>query len=305
MKVETMNHCDLTTGECGPMTGAEQETITLKLDQRVNVLYATDPICSHCWAMEPGWRKLLFHYGDHMDARHVYGGLLPGWNGFEDAGAGIRNPADVAPHWDEVAEYYGQPLTGDVWRHDPLSSSYPPSVAVHTVRLMAPVQEENYLRRIRQALFLEARNIARTDVLVACAEDIGLDTAQFAALYGANVGQAGFERDMRDMRQLPVRGFPTVIFADQDGNARVVRGTQTFEALERALLSVVTIAKSERQPTVDEALAAYGSGTTREFAELLNLSLEDTEAALTVAGARREDRAGSALWHAPVAVMAE
>ena len=24
---------------------------------RARMLYATDPICSHCWAMEPAWRR--------------------------------------------------------------------------------------------------------------------------------------------------------------------------------------------------------------------------------------------------------
>lgn len=65
-----------------------------------------------------------------------------------------------------------------MWLTDPLPSSYPPSVAVHAVRALAPDREEDYLRRMRQALFLEARNIARPEVLVACAADIGLDAAR-------------------------------------------------------------------------------------------------------------------------------
>lgn len=294
-----MNHCDLNTGVCGPLEQPEQETVRLDVNPRVSALYVTDPICSHCWAMEPGWRKLMSHYGEQIDMRHIYGGLLPGWDGFEDSGAGIRKPADVAPHWAEVAEYYGQPINPNVWLDDPLSSSYPPSVAAHTVRMIAPQLEDAFLRRIRQALFLEARNIARTDVLTACALEVGVDAQQFAALFGANVGQAGFERDLRDVRRLPVAGFPTVIFVDQDGDARVLRGTQSFEALERALLKLADIPKSERQPTVEEALASYGSGTTKEFAALLNLSLVETEAALEAAGARREPLANSALWRAP------
>lgn len=124
---------------------------------RARILFATDPICSHCWAMEPAWRRFLYHYGEHVEATHLYGGLLPQWEGFADVGAGIRAPEDIPPHWEEVAERYGQPIDPSVWLTDPLHSSYPPSIAVHAVRALAPGREEDYLRRIRQALFLEAR----------------------------------------------------------------------------------------------------------------------------------------------------
>ncbi len=300
-----MSFCDLTTGICEPAAENEMQTIRIQ-KERIKVLYVTDPICSACWAMEPAWRKFLFHYGDSVDVRHIYGGLLPGWNGFSDAGAGIGAPADVAPHWAEVAEQSGQPINPDVWLTDPLDSSYPPSKAVHVVRLMAPEQEENYLRRIRQALFLEARNIARADVLTACAADIGLDAGQFTALYTANVGAAGFQRDLEETRQLPVRGFPTLIFIHPDGdNASMLRGTQPFVNLERAFLEATSTQKSEKQPTPEAALISYGTGTTREFAELLNLNSEDTEQALIKTGADQislAGLAGSHLWRSAVPV---
>lgn len=92
-------------------------------ENRARILYATDPICSHCWAMEPAWRRFLYLYGDHVEATSLYGGLLPEWEGFADVGAGIREPADIPPHWDEVFERYGQPINGSVWHSDPLSSA--------------------------------------------------------------------------------------------------------------------------------------------------------------------------------------
>jgi predicted DsbA family dithiol-disulfide isomerase len=162
----------------------------------VQILFVTDPICSHCWAMEPAWRRFLYLYGEHVEVSHLYGGLLPHWEGFADVGAGIRAPADIPPHWDEVVERYGQPIDASVWLTDPLASSYPPSVAVHAVRALAPEREEAYLRRIRQALFLEARNIARREVLIDCAADIGLDPDRFAAALDDPASEAGFAADL-------------------------------------------------------------------------------------------------------------
>lgn len=65
--------CLVATGVCGTVPEAAQ---------RVSVTYVTDPICSACWAMEPAWRAVEYTYGDRLDVRHVYGGLLPSGEGF-------------------------------------------------------------------------------------------------------------------------------------------------------------------------------------------------------------------------------
>ena len=261
-----------------------------------SILFVTDPICSHCWAMEPAWRRFLYHYGEHVEVTHLYGGLLPGWEGFRDS-AGIREPADIPPHWDEVAERYGQPIDPSVWHTDPLASSYPPSVAMHAVRVIAPEREEDYLRRIRQALFLEARNIARRDVLVGCARDIGLDVARFEAALDAPEHEAAFTADRAQMRALGLRGFPTLVVTGPAAEEPwVMRGSQPFFRLERALESVLGEKPPAREVSVEAVLEAYGSGTTREFAEVLGLDAEATEAALREAGAKGRPLGGSHLW---------
>jgi predicted DsbA family dithiol-disulfide isomerase len=247
--------------------------------------------------MEPGWRKLLYHYGDRIEVRHIYGGLVPRWEGFADLGAGIRGPADVAPHWEEVVERYGQPIDPSVWLRDPLSSSFPASIAAHTVRLLAPGLEEAYLRRIRDALFLEARNIARTEVLIACAVEVGVDEARFAAAFERGDGLAPFEADLAELRELPVRGFPTLIVSGAEGvQPWIMRGTQPYFRLERALRAVLGELPPERSTAIDDVLAAYGSGTTPEFAAVLGLELDETAAALRRAGLREQAVAGSAWW---------
>lgn len=278
-------YCDLKTGLCGESDQPVEEMI-LPVDRpKIALLYATDPICSHCWAMEPGWRKLLYHYGDQVSVRHIYGGLLPAWEGFADAANGIRKPADVAPHWAEVARHYGQPINPGVWLTDPLASSYPPSVAAHTVRLLDPSKEEVFLRRMREAIFLEERNIARPEVLAACAAAVGLDPDLFARLLGSGAGKAAFERDLIEVRQLPVRGFPTVIMVGPDGKGLAIGGTQPFARLEEALLRAGRLAARRKRVTAPEALAAYRSGTLPEFAELLEMRPEEAVNALRQAGA--------------------
>lgn len=291
-----MQFCDLRTGVCGDVTEPTEERIEAKASPKATILYATDPICSHCWAMEPAWRKLIFDYGEQISSRHIHGGLLAGWGGVVDAKNGISGPATVAPHWAEVAEHSGQPIDPSVWLKDPLSSSFPASIAVHAVRTINPALEEAYLRRIREAIFLEARNIAKEEVLIDCAVDIGLERESFAQALAAGAGKAGFQRDLAEVRQLKVHGFPTIIMTGEDGQGFVLRGAQSYERLEGALLELTGLERATAQPTAAEALAAYGSGTTKEFAELLGLSLDETQKALTAAGAKARPIAGDALW---------
>ncbi|HJZ46871.1 MAG TPA: DsbA family protein [Roseiflexaceae bacterium] len=262
------------------------------------IVYATDPICSHCWAMEPAWRKLLYHYGQHLSVHHLYGGLLPGWDGFRDAGAGIARPADVAPHWAEVARHYGQPIDPGVWLRDPLPSSYPPSIALHAVRMLAPERETSFLRRIREALFLEARNIARPELLASSAAAEGIDAAQFEMLFHSGIAERAFRHDLEQVGRLGVRGFPTLIFRGRGGQTTTVHGTQPYARLEQALLQLTGLPRAGRAPTPDEALAAYRIGTTREFAELLGLDHGAAIQVLETSGAVRTPVAGDALWSA-------
>lgn len=275
---------ELTQGSGGTQTAQGQ------------ILFATDPICSHCWAMEPAWRRFLYHYGEHVAVTHLYGGLLPGWEGFMDSG-GIRKPSDVAPHWEEVVERYGQPIDPSVWYTDPLSSSYPASEAVHAVRAIAPDREDDYLRRIRQAVFLEARNIARTEVLIDCAADIGLDADRFAEVLSDPSIREAFANDRHTMGRLGLRGFPSLVVAGPASDRPwMMRGSQPYFRLERALKAVLGELPPTREVSVNAVLEAYGSGTTREFSEVLELDEQTTEAALREAGAQSRPLAGSHLW---------
>lgn len=267
---------------------------------RVTILFATDPICSHCWAMEPAWRRFLYHFGELIEVRHVYGGLLPSWNGFRDLGAGIASPADVAPHWDEVVARYRQPIDSSVWLRDPLHSSYPPTLAALAVRSLAPALEDRYLRRLREALFLEGRNIARPSELRGYAVEIGVDGDAFHEAFESIEIQRSFREDRAQLRTLGIAGFPTlVVDAPEAERAWVLRGTQPYHRLERALQAVLGELPPQRPMTPASVLAAYGSGTTREFAEVLEQPEAEVELLLAAAGGVREPIAGSARWHEP------
>lgn len=149
--------CDTASGACvlpeakpGQAPNTSVQTITID--------YFTDPICSSCWGFEPQLRRLKMEYGHAVAIRYCMGGLLPDWS--YNSG-GISKPSDVFGHWREVAQYYEMPIDGSVWLTDPLHSSYPPSIAFKAAQLVDETKAIALLRRLREMVFIENRNIAQ------------------------------------------------------------------------------------------------------------------------------------------------
>lgn len=261
----------------------------------VKVTYVTDPICSACWVMEPAWRSLQYHYGDQLDLRYVYGGLVREWAGFMDAGAGIRKPEDVSHHWDEIAEATGQPINSSVWITDPIPSSYPPSIAAIAVRLTAPSLEGTFLRGLREQLFVFGRNIARPDVWWSVAEAVNVPLDQMRSHLDDGSAEQEFREDLGRFMASGARGFPTLIF--EAGDARLAfHGPQPFPRLQSALLTLSDTRPYLAPVTIGEATAYLKTASTAEYSELLGLDSAATESLLTNAGMRPMSMTGGRVW---------
>lgn len=295
--------CDLESGVCtlpGNEAAPSRTAATSPGPQadRTRITYVTDPICSACWILEPAWRSLTERYRDLIDVRHVYGGLLRGWQGFHDAGNGIRRPEDVAHHWDEFSERSGQPINSSVWWSDPLDSSYPPSIALAAVRLLAPEAEEAFLRRMREELFLNGRNIARPEVLDELVTELGLPVAPYRELVEKGAATAEFERDLVLTHELGARGFPTLILEGPDGRIKL-HGWLGQDRLEEAFLSVSGAARRSPIASVREAMDRLGTGTSLEYAALTGQSVASVERQLAEAGAELRTAGKGKVWSPP------
>jgi putative protein-disulfide isomerase len=290
--------CDVTgcptSLEAGRGASSDRQTAA-----KAQLLYVTDPLCSGCWAFEPAWRRLLYRYRDELSITYVYGGLLSSWDGFNDRSAGISAPADVAPHWDIVARASGQPIDSRVWLTDPPGSSFPASIAAAAVRLLAPEQEGRYLRRLRELVFLERRNIARPAVLRQALAAIGVDSDRWQAMIDTGAAERVFEADRALARRLGVRVLPTLFVEKAFVHPRVVAaGSLAPEALEQAVLEAAAtpLAPSQASRRAAAVLDAYQSGTGAELAAALGLAVPAAERELMRTGARRRTVANGTVW---------
>ncbi len=248
--------CDSETGVCGVAGGeVEMETVDLnKPKKTIDLYYVTDPICSHCWALEPVLRRFEEQYGHYFNFHTVMGGLLEKWGDEPvDPANGISGPADVAGHWREVGEQTRMPIDGSLMYDNPVQSSYPPS------RVFKIIQNENkflanvFLRRAREAVFAFNQNISEETVLIEIVNKLGLDGEKIVKKAELPSGQQSLNEDFGLAASLGATGFPSIVMVNQDNKGVKIVGGRPLEYYVSGLKQVLNI--EELEPKQQTALS--------------------------------------------------
>lgn len=269
--------CDPVTGSCEmPIGETTNETTVIKTENKpVKIIYYTDPICSSCWGIEPQLRKLKLEYGDYFEIDYRMGGLLPDWS--YNSG-GISKPSDVAHHWDEASLHYEMPIDGNVWLEDPLDSSYPSCIAMKAVQIQSKEKAVKFMRMLREKLYLEKKNIAKWENIAEAAKIANLDVEKLKKDYEGDAVKL-FRDDLNLAKNLSVRGFPTLFFADENNNQLTVYGSKPYSSYENALLALFPEAKKKKIPNENtlSLFEIYPSLAPKEYAVINNISYSEAE----------------------------
>lgn len=244
--------CDIETGICGVAEEEQTGLIDFSQPQKtITLYYVTDPICSHCWAIEPVLRRFTEQYGDYFKFQTVMGGLLEKWHdGPIDPANGIYKPADVAGHWREVGEHSRMPIDGSLMIDNPVHSSYPPSRVFKVIQGQYDNAKANeYLRRAREALFAFNRNIADDSVMVEIVNGMGLDGEAIVQAAQQPAAQQALTEDFALARSLGARGFPSIIMINEDNKGVKIVGGQALDKYVAGLEQVLNPQKPQaKQP---------------------------------------------------------
>lgn len=248
------------------------------IEKPLTITYFTDPICSSCWVLQPLLRKLLLEYDDYIKIDYHMGGLLPSWENFDDKR--ITKPTDAAQLWEEIRGKEKIPIDGDIWLEDPLMSSYPPCIAFKAAQLQDKDKAIFFLRRLKEMLFMEKKNINNWENLERAALFCGLD----AALLQKNMKKEGiddFKKDLAKANELNIRVFPTLIFERKGMESEILKGLKTYEIIEQTILKYVPDAKKNSNlPTPANLFKLYNNMTEKEFAFLLSIDQPAADAEL-------------------------
>lgn len=271
--------CDLETGVCGVVEEEAVQAIDLNaVPEKVTLYYVTDPICSHCWALEPVFNRFVAEYGPYVDLKIVMGGLLPGWNGFSDGGNGIRKPSDVAGHWREVGDHSRMPIDGSLWHTNPVQSSYPPSRVFKVIQNKQEGKAIEFLRRTREAVFVFNQNVGEDETLIAIVNHMGLDGPQIVAEAALDDARDLLEEDFDMAARLQVRGFPSIVMVNKEHKGVKIVGARSLQSYIEGLKQVAPDSKPRKVPSLKKVLAEGHTLFAKEIEVMYDVAPSEVKA---------------------------
>ncbi|MCG7343797.1 DsbA family protein [Sporosarcina sp. ACRSL] len=283
--METKNNmiCDLETGVCGPAGDSTNSTEFIDFSapkKTIDLYYVTDPICSHCWALEPVLRKFVDQYGQYFNMHTLMGGLLEKWgDGPVDPANGINGPADVAGHWREVGEHSRMPIDGTVWYDNPIESSFIPSRVYKVVQEKSPELANTFLRRAREELFAFNKNIAQDDVLIDIVNQVGLNGEEIVKQSKTTEANTSLYEDFQLVRQLGVRGFPTIVMVNEEQKGARIVGARSLEDYKNALQQLLPeeTVQPKKLPELQQLLQKEKLLFSREIEEYYSIEQHEVD----------------------------
>ena len=248
------------------------------MEEKIDIIYYNDPICPTCWGMEPHMKKFILSYEHLFNIHYKMGGLLPYWEKYSSVL--ISRPLDVAKDWDAKSIDYEMPIDGDLWREDPVESSYPASIAFKAIEIQSIDKSIKYLRIIREMVFTKKKNITKWKHLFRAAKEVGCDLEQFKKDYDGSARE-GFYKDIEKAKLSGIKIFPTIIMSNSLGHSINLKGYNTYDILEEELMKLYF--KTKKKFYNQEGISLFekqSSLTTKEFAELKSISLDHAESIL-------------------------
>ncbi|MBF9254582.1 DsbA family protein [Pontibacter sp. 172403-2] len=269
------------------MTKNENEVNnTSKHNGSVEIQVYTDPLCCWSWGFEPQWRRLRYEYGSQVKWRYRMAGLIPDWSSYTDPMNSVSRPVQMGPMWLEVHHLSGMPLQDKIWFTDPPASSYPACMAVKSAGLQSPAAEEMYLRRVREAVMLQGRNIAKREVLLDVAKELSeskpelLDYTAFERELTGQVARKAFEEDLQQVRYHLIGRYPTLTISKPGQTGVMIVGYRPYDALVTALGQAAPELQPVQQATDAESYRRFWAGATdREVQEALGQEATSSSAA--------------------------
>jgi putative protein-disulfide isomerase len=287
----------------------------------IEVRHYSDPACSWSWGSEPQLRKLMWEFGDGLRFRWVMGGLARSYGSeYRDEEAGITGERDcfdaLMAHWLDVGGETGMPTDPRLWRHGPISSTYPACQAVKAASEQGPELAYAYLRRLREGLMCERKKLDNAEALIGEAGPAGLDVDRFRIDLGSHAITEAFAGDLDEVRSPPDKAreagavkrtegherlsFPSAVFVADDGERHGVWGWQPYRAYREAAIAAGAGTERDAAPGPLEVIERFGRVTTKEVEALTERPVPVVRAELWSAATewrlRPDDVAGSTFW---------
>ena len=283
--------------DVSPMLQSSESGEPPKLD----IFYYTDPDCSWSWALEPVVKKIREEYGGQLSFTHKMGGFEDKWVDFFDVVNHVGQPEQVALHWAAVSKRSGMPIDERIWFEDPPTSTYPGCIAYKAAVLQDETQAQDYLRKLREAVLTERRNIEHKNNLFTLAEETGLDIDRFREDFLTGPAQGSFYEDLEEGRGRGITSCPTIVVRNTLGQEKTIIGYRPYGEYEKVmeglattplhkmpLLSIGDFVKKSHSVATEEVAFVYEMAADKALIELEKLCSDGQVV--------KEEKAGGEFW---------
>lgn len=251
----------------------------------VLIVEYTDPYSVWCWGCEPALRRLAYRYPDGVEIRYVMGGLFEDFRPMREYWSrmsGGRWKEAVHTFLAAVAGQHGMPIHVDAMMDslEDFTSTWPACIAVSGASLQGREAERVYLRRLREAVLVEGRDIGDREVQLAVSAQAGIDAGALARALEDTSALAAFRKDLTECRLRGVTGFPSFDVGSVEASVRL-DGYRSWEAMEDELRPFAPHLKPRETPPTGpgarDVLRHFGRCATREVAAVLGIPDDDAE----------------------------
>jgi predicted DsbA family dithiol-disulfide isomerase len=274
---DTPSTCDNQLGVCG----LDPEQNSNKRHKPIELYIFIDPLCADCWAFEPLLKKLQVEYGNYFRIRTLVAGRLLSWNVCKNTPKGITaKKQEIAALWEQIASKTGMSCDGDVWLENDWNSPYLASVAIKAAELQGPQLGARFLRKMREALFLEKQNITEQNVLIECAERACLDVIEFKNDLSSKTASKALHHDIQTTNEMGVDIVPTFVFfnANVEDDGIKVTGHYPYKVYVQILEEMLGFKPEPvTSLTLEQFLKRFELVATIEVSVVFNISVEEAE----------------------------
>ncbi|GAE25307.1 GTP pyrophosphokinase [Halalkalibacter wakoensis JCM 9140] len=275
---ETSSTCDDQLGVCGL---DPKHSFSDKRHKPIELYTFIDPLCADCWAFEPMLKRLQVEYGGYFRIRTIVAGRLQAWNVCKNTTKGlVSKKQELASIWEKIASQTGMSCDGDVWLENDWSSPYLASLAIKAAELQGPQIGVRFLRKVREALFLNKQNITEEDVLLQCAEKAGLDLAEFKKDLSSKTAIKALQHDIKTTNEMEVDIVPTFVFfnANIEDDGIKVSGNYPYDVYVQILEEMLGFKpEPSTSITIEDFLRRYEFVATIEVSVVFNVSEAEAE----------------------------
>ena len=139
-----------------------------------------------------------------------------------------------------------------------------------------------FLRRAREELFAFNKNIAQDEVLIDIVNQVGLDGEEIVHQSKLPEANTSLQEDFQLVRELGVRGFPTIVMVNEEQKGVRIVGARTLEDYTNALQQLLPdeTLQPKKLSSLDQLLQQEKLLFSREIEEYYSIEKDELDAFL-------------------------